>query len=75
VERPLGAIGRPSRVKSICLNRATRFTIQTSKSGSCAKLMGSGRSCPLSDDRSSELTANSAPENKASLCLVIAPDR
>ena len=25
----------------------TKFTIQASKSGSCAKLMGSGRSCPL----------------------------
>jgi ketosteroid isomerase-like protein len=29
------------------LSSTTRFTIQASKSGSCAKLMGSGRSCPL----------------------------
>jgi hypothetical protein len=27
------------------------------------------------DELSSQLTDNSAPENKASLCLVIAPDR
>jgi hypothetical protein len=28
VERPPGALVRPSRLKSICLNQATRFTIQ-----------------------------------------------
>ena len=33
-----GALVRPSRR----LNQATRFTIQASKPGSCAKLMGSG---------------------------------
>jgi hypothetical protein len=28
VERPPGALVRPIRLKSICLNQATRFTIQ-----------------------------------------------
>ncbi len=56
-----GALFRPSRLKSICLNQATRFTIQASKSGTWRRYSASDVRFPPLNHRFRLPCAESGP--------------